>query len=133
MNTSTQGLTTSQAIDMGIRDAEIYHREIAHGVARAIADTFHDGSRVALAFVSTGYVPAESGDLYRILVPEYHRLSAQERRWADWLGTYLVHRKDRETPVAGWADLWADTPVVSCTCDGDGESHREWCEPSFPR
>lgn len=110
MLTKTQGLTTSQAIDMGIRHAEIEGREIHHGVARAIADSFHDGSALTLSFVSTGTILGEdTSELWRALFPNYYALSRQEQNWANWLGTYLGNREDRGA-IEGWANLWADRP-----------------------
>ena len=87
-----------RAIDLALSEG----REIDDITAREIASLFHDGSTLTLSFASTGYVPADSSDLWRAFFPEFHSLTRQEQRWANWLGTYLVHAP-KETKREGWA------------------------------
>lgn len=84
-------------------------REISDACARTIASWFAIGHGPGQAFVSTGTVPVDSGDLYHDLCggpAGYDSWSPFSKLCADMLGTYLVNRADRGTPVAGWSDLW---------------------------
>lgn len=87
--------------------AETSGREISHGTARAIASQWHDGSTLALAFVSTGTI--YRADLWQMLCGDsYDNMSHRERWAADMLGTYLLNRVKHNDcgPIEGWSDKW---------------------------
>lgn len=91
--------------------------EMPHGAARTVASWYHDGGLSdTYAFVSTGAIRTEStDDLWRQLTAGgrlYSSASPDERRALDWLGTYLVSRRDDRGPVAGWSDLWVGQEVT---------------------
>ena len=87
-------------------NARFGKQEITDGTARAIASSFHDGSALTLAFVSTGVVPENSPELWRALaVPAYDTESRDWRTALDMLGTYLLANRGRGE-VAGWSSLW---------------------------
>jgi hypothetical protein len=84
------------------------NRELSDGTARAIASSWHDGSRVALAFVSSGEIANNSSDTWRACGGEEYRArdtDERDRLALDMLGTYLLNRTDRG-PIPQWADLW---------------------------
>ena len=84
------------------------HRELSDGTARAIASSWHDGSFVALGFVSSGAIADNSSETWRACGGDAYRArntGARDRLALDMLGTYLLNRRDRGA-VPGWADLW---------------------------
>lgn len=85
--------------------------EMSHGAARTVASWYHDGGLSATyAFVSSGAIATETTeDLWRELTDDgqlYAQADAEDRRALDWLGTYLISRRDDRGPVDGWSDLW---------------------------
>lgn len=98
---TTQALTDSEMIDRDIDIAARERREMSDGTARRIASMFHDGSTLTLSFASTGAIVADSGEVWFAFFPDYRNLPSQEKRWANWLGTYMINRADKG-PQADW-------------------------------
>jgi hypothetical protein len=99
-------MTQEDLIFHDVREQFAARREICDGTARAIAASFHDGSTVALAFVSTGTIPAVTSDCWHACGgDEYAAESADWRLALDMLGTYLLANAGRSA-VSGWSELW---------------------------
>lgn len=102
--------TDTDLIRLGIAQAKNEQREIDNKTAKLIASQYHDGSTLTLGFVSTGWVPKSTetesfGGLWSALFSEWATMPSEDKEWANWFGTYLVHREDRECKVAGWVQL----------------------------
>lgn len=98
-------MTNDQIVDREIAIAIREKREFSDLAAKVLANQYHDGTGLTYAFASTGAILCDdTSELWRALFPNYLALTPADRQRASWLGTYLLHRKDRG-PVEGWVDL----------------------------
>jgi antirestriction protein len=93
--------TDEQIIRQGIAAALRHGTEIDDRTARYIASQLHEGQASALYSLASSGAIAE--EVHAELTRGFEQQSDQVKWWINWLGTYCLHREDKE-PVPGWAE-----------------------------